>query len=128
MEQFGQGRTLIGQGTGNDGSTSMSFTANSTGGSYKHNHIYGIKVNEYYSVTSNLRVRKSDGSWQGGIRDGTGHAYFNNCSQAGNKELIYGDKLLWYPLPPCEFVITAEVFTPPQFLLGSLYIPQVPLV
>lgn len=86
-EQFGQGRTLVGEGTGNDGSTSMSFTANSTGGSYKHNHIYGIKVNEYYSVTSNLRVRKSDGSWQGGIRDGTGHAYFNNCSQAGNKEL-----------------------------------------
>ena len=85
--QFGQGRTLIGQGTGNDGSTSMSFTANSTGGSYKHNHIYGIKVNEYYSVTSNLRVRKPDGSWQGGIKDGTGHAYFNNCSQAANKEL-----------------------------------------
>lgn len=85
--RFGQGRTLVGEGTGNDGSTSMSFTANSTGGSYKHNHIYGIKVNEYYSATSNLRVRKSDGSWQGGIRDGTGHAYFNNCSQAGNKEL-----------------------------------------
>lgn len=85
--QFGQGRTLIGQGTGNDGSTSMSFTAESSGGSYKHNHIYGIKVNEYYSVTSNLRVRKPDGSWQGGIKDGTGHAYFNNCSQAANKEL-----------------------------------------
>ena len=34
--QFGQGRTLIGQGTGNDGSTSMSFTANSTGGEYIH--------------------------------------------------------------------------------------------
>lgn len=85
--QFGQGRTLIGQGTGNDGSTSMSFTANSTGGSYKHNHIYGIKVNEYYSATSNLRVRKPDGSWQGGIKDGTEHAYFNNCSQAANKEL-----------------------------------------
>lgn len=65
----------------------MSFTANITGGSYKHNHIYGIKVNEYYSATSNLRVRKSDGSWQGGIKDGTGHAYFNNCSQAANKEL-----------------------------------------
>ncbi len=26
-EQFGQGRTLVGEGTGNDGSTSMSFTA-----------------------------------------------------------------------------------------------------
>lgn len=86
-ERFGQGRTLIGEGTGNDGSTSMSFTANNTGGKYNHDHIYGIKLNEYYSVTSNLRVRKSDGSWQGGIKDGTGHAYFNNCSQAANKEL-----------------------------------------
>lgn len=86
-ERFGQGRTLVGEGTGNDGSTSMSFTANNTGGKYNHDHIYGIKLNEYYSVTSNLRVRKSDGSWQGGIKDGTGHAYFNNCSQAANKEL-----------------------------------------
>ena len=34
--QFGQGRTLIGQGTGNDGSTSMSFTSSSAGGEYKH--------------------------------------------------------------------------------------------
>jgi hypothetical protein len=33
-ERFGQGRTLIGEGTGNDGSTTMSFTANSTGGNY----------------------------------------------------------------------------------------------
>lgn len=85
--QFGQGRTLVGEGTGNDGSTSMSFTANNTGGKYNHNHIYGIKLNDYYSATSNLRVRKPDGSWQGGIKDGTGHAYFNNCSQAANKEL-----------------------------------------
>ena len=38
--QFGQGRTLIGQGTGNDGSTSMSFTtAGDTGGEYKHTLI-----------------------------------------------------------------------------------------
>ena len=35
-ERFGQGRTLVGEGTGNDGSTSMSFTANSTGCEYKH--------------------------------------------------------------------------------------------
>ena len=34
--QFGQGRTLIGAGTGNDGSTSMSFTSLATGGEYKH--------------------------------------------------------------------------------------------
>lgn len=35
-ERFGQGRTLVGEGTGNDGSTSMSFTSNSTGGEYYH--------------------------------------------------------------------------------------------
>jgi len=35
-EQFGQGRTLVGEGTGNDGSTSMSFTTESTGGEYRH--------------------------------------------------------------------------------------------
>ena len=32
--QFGQGRTLMGQGTGNDGSTSMTFASNNTGGNY----------------------------------------------------------------------------------------------
>jgi hypothetical protein len=32
--QFGQGRTLIGQGTGDDGSTSMTFSTNNTGGNY----------------------------------------------------------------------------------------------
>lgn len=35
-ERFGQGRTLVGEGTGNDGSTSMSFTSSSAGGEYKH--------------------------------------------------------------------------------------------
>ena len=38
-ERFGQGRTLVGEGTGNDGSTSMSFTANSTGGLYNHSMV-----------------------------------------------------------------------------------------
>lgn len=39
-EQFGQGRTLVGEGTGNDGSTSMSFTSNSEGGEYYHTLSY----------------------------------------------------------------------------------------
>ena len=34
-QQFGQGRCLVGVGTGNDGSNSMSFTSLSTGGVYK---------------------------------------------------------------------------------------------
>lgn len=86
-ERFGQGRTLVGEGTGNDGSTSMSFTANASGGSYSHSHIYGIKVNEYYGSNANIRVRKSDGSWQAGAKDGAEYAIFNNSNQAGNKKL-----------------------------------------
>lgn len=39
-ERFGQGRTLVGEGTGNDGSTSMSFTSNSEGGEYYHTLSY----------------------------------------------------------------------------------------
>lgn len=35
-EQFAQGRTLIGVGSGSDGSNTMSFAANDTGGEYKH--------------------------------------------------------------------------------------------
>lgn len=51
-QQFGQGRCLVGVGTGNDGSNSMSFTSLSTGGVYKrslnsthipaHSHSMGI--------------------------------------------------------------------------------------
>lgn len=53
-EQFGQGRTLIGQGTGSDGSTSMSFTdAGDTGGSYKssHHHLtpFGWDMNAFFA-------------------------------------------------------------------------------
>lgn len=39
-ERFGQGRTLVGEGTGNDGSTSMSFTTGSVGGEYYHQLAY----------------------------------------------------------------------------------------
>lgn len=66
--QFGQGRTLIGQGTGNDGSTSMSFTANSTGGEYKHK----LTVDEmpshnhqYYSPVVQKVAASSSGSTYG---------------------------------------------------------------
>lgn len=86
-EQFGQGRTLIGEGTGNDGSNTMNFTAGSTGGKYEHNHTYGIKVNDYYSSVSNLNLLNSDGSWQEGISDGRRNAYVNSSCQEGNKEV-----------------------------------------
>lgn len=86
-EQFGQGRTLIGEGTGDDGSNTMSFTAGSTGGNYEHNHTYGIKLNDYYSNISNLNLRKSDGSWQGGVSDGRRNGYVNKGCQESNNEV-----------------------------------------
>lgn len=86
-EQFGQGRTLIGEGTGDDGSNTMNFTAGSTGGKYEHNHTYGVKLNDYYSNLSNLNLRNSDGSWQGGVNDGRRDAYVNSACQEGNKEV-----------------------------------------
>lgn len=86
-EQFGQGRTLIGEGTGDDGSNTMNFTAGSTGGNYEHNHTYGIKLNDYYSNISNLKLRNSDGSWQGGVNDGRLNAYVNSVCQENNKEV-----------------------------------------
>ena len=67
-EQFGQGRTLVGEGTGNDGSTSMSFTSNSSGGEYfhaltkdempSHNHVLALCFTE-----SNLGEQISVGPW-----------------------------------------------------------------
>lgn len=54
-ERFGQGRTLIGEGTGNDGSTSMNFTAGSTGGEYKHK----LTVDEMPSHNHSMTIRVS---------------------------------------------------------------------
>ena len=51
--RFGQGRTLVGEGTGNDGSTSMSFTPNSSDGKYKNTHYhvtsFGWDMNAFYA-------------------------------------------------------------------------------
>ena len=52
-ERFGQGRTLVGEGTGNDGSTSMSFTSGSTGGEYEHK----LTINEMPSHNHKLYAR-----------------------------------------------------------------------
>ena len=86
-ERFGRGRTLIGEGIGDDGSNTMNFTAGSIGGKYEHNHTYGVKLNDYYSNISNLNLRNSDGSWQGGINDGNRSGYVNNGCQKGNNEV-----------------------------------------
>lgn len=52
-ERFGQGRTLVGEGTGNDGSTSMSFTSGSTGGEYQHYHAVQVGYTMMYGAVTN---------------------------------------------------------------------------
>lgn len=59
-ERFGQGRTLVGEGTGNDGSTSMSFTPNSNGGEYKHL----LTIDEMPSHSHNITLPVST-NWSG---------------------------------------------------------------
>lgn len=56
-ERFGQGRTLVGEGTGNDGSTSMSFTTSQVGGEYNHfltkSELPKAKQELYYEQLNN---------------------------------------------------------------------------
>lgn len=51
-EQFGQGRTLIGVGSGNDGTNTQEFRVNTTGGEYKHKLVIDeipSHAHKYYS-------------------------------------------------------------------------------
>lgn len=51
-EQFGQGRTLIGVGTGDDGTNTQEFEVNTTGGEYKHKLVIDempSHAHKYYS-------------------------------------------------------------------------------
>lgn len=51
-EQFGQGRTLIGVGAGDDGTNTQEFEVNTTGGEYKHKLVIGeipSHAHKYYS-------------------------------------------------------------------------------
>ena len=70
--QFAQGRTLIGQGTGNDGKGTKTFSANSTGGGYSHIHEYNILYSEYYGSMNTPHAEKYDAngniSWSPGVK------------------------------------------------------------
>lgn len=51
-DQFGQGRTLIGVGAGNDGTNTQEFEVNTTGGEYKHKLVIDeipSHTHKYYS-------------------------------------------------------------------------------
>ena len=70
--QFAEGRTLIGQGTGNDGKGTRAFSANSTGGVYSHIHEYNILYSEFYGSMNTPHAEKYDAngniSWRPGVK------------------------------------------------------------
>ena len=73
--QFSQGRVLIGQGTGSDGSTSMTFGAGATGGRYTSDQINlanpqsaGFVANSP-NYADRCIVRKESGGWTASERD-----------------------------------------------------------
>lgn len=73
--QFSQGRTLIGQGTGSDGTTSMTFAAGSAGGRYTSDQINlanpqsaGFVANSP-NYADRCIVRKESGGWTASERD-----------------------------------------------------------
>lgn len=60
--RFGEGRTLIGQGTGSDGTSSMTFDGQSNGGKYKtthsHNTSFGWDANNFYAASPSGKGNK----------------------------------------------------------------------
>lgn len=88
-EQFGQGRTLIGVGTGNDGTNTQEFGINTQGGEYKHKLVVDempSHSHNYYSPIVQLVSPASTGDTYGNYNkdykiasDSTGgDGYHNN--------------------------------------------------
>lgn len=65
-EQFGQGRTLIGVGIGNDGINTQVFEVNATGGEYKHKLVIDeipSHTHKYYSPIVQAVAPSSDSAY-----------------------------------------------------------------
>lgn len=85
-ERFGQGRTLVGEGTGNDGSTSMSFTSGKTYGEYKHkltiqempNHSHKFNDCAWIDGKGNIQSASNNSWFNGG--------YMSNTTNAGGNQ------------------------------------------
>lgn len=60
-QPYAQGRCLIGAGQGNDGTTSMSFTASQIGGEYKHK-LTKEELSSHQHPTNNFVINKTDGN------------------------------------------------------------------
>lgn len=89
-ETFAPGRVLIGAGQGNDGTTSMSFTAGSTGGNYKHtltvnempSHSHAI--DRSYYTTSGSHKHQGTGGVSDGVDPYTGKNQLETYTSGGD--------------------------------------------
>ena len=86
-EQFAQGRVLIGAGTGNDGSTSMTFTALGKYGEYYHTLTYDeMPLHSHAQYVTAMNGNQS--SRKDYVSDGGGNLYPQGCNtgNAGNNK------------------------------------------
>lgn len=86
-EQFAQGRVLIGAGTGNDGSTSMTFTALGKYGEYYHTLTYDeMPLHSHAQYVTAMNGNQS--SRKDYVTDGGGNLYPQGCNtgNAGNNK------------------------------------------
>ena len=96
--RFGEGRTLIGEGTGNDGSTSMSFTTGSEGGNYKHYHAIQVGYTIMYGDVTNgdeskaiMVAKLADNSgWAEAVKD-TGYGDTTKFNTGTEYSFKYGN-------------------------------------
>ena len=86
-QAYGQGRTLIGAGTGNDGSTSMSFTARSTGGEYKHLLTTSEMPSHTHNLVHNLNLHLISGgsALNGAVSGGSGKDIYADATGGSTK-------------------------------------------
>ena len=86
-QAYGQGRTLIGAGTGNDGSTSMSFTAGSTGGEYKHLLTTSEMPSHTHNLVHNLNLHLISGgsALNGAVSGGSGKDIYTDATGGSTK-------------------------------------------
>ena len=78
--QFSQGRVLIGQGTGSDGTTSMTFGAGATGGEYKHKLAQSEMPSHSHWLSDDANRTAHSFSWGGAGKT----VWLNTLAAKGN--------------------------------------------
>ena len=86
-QPYAQGRCLIGAGQGNDGTTSMSFTAGSTGGEYEHLLTTSEMPSHTHNLVHNLNLHLIAGgsALNGAVSGGSGKDIYTEVTGGSTK-------------------------------------------